>query len=127
MSMHDDKAEKRRQAEARRLSKQEVEARSRVFHRLASDPEGRDFLWWLLDIGRLGQQPFSTNALQTAFSCGELNIGQQVFAAMSEASPSIYLTLVTERQERNESNRSNTGPGGDTDSGGNSDASSDAA
>ena len=38
----------------------------------------RRLLWWLLQIGRFGTQPFARNALDTAFACGELNVGQKL-------------------------------------------------
>ena len=57
---------------------------------------GRKVLWWLLQIGRVGQQPFANNALQTAFACGELNVGQQVLDRITSVSPEGYVDMMKE-------------------------------
>ena len=68
------------------------------------DPEGRKFLWWLLQIGRIGMQPYARNALDTAFTCGELNVGQQVLDRIITVSPDGYVLMMkeseSERKER---------------------------
>lgn len=65
---------------------------------------GRRLLWWLLTIGRVGTQPYAGNALNTAFSCGELNVGQQILDRMIAVSPDGYVNTmkenVNERSER---------------------------
>lgn len=61
--------------------------------------DGREFFWWLLQIGKFGAQPFATDPGLTAFACGELNVGQQIFAAISEADPAGFLRM---QQERND-------------------------
>lgn len=70
------------------------------------DAEGRKFLWWLLEIGRIGMQPFAGNALNTAFACGELNIGQRILDRIISVSPEGYLTMMQENNdERKERDR----------------------
>lgn len=61
--------------------------------------QGRRFFWWLLQIGKVGLQPFSGNALTTAFQCGELNVGQQIQARIIEVDPEGFITLQKEKQE----------------------------
>jgi hypothetical protein len=63
-----------------------------------ADPEGRKFLWWLLEIGRIGMQPFASNALNTAFACGELNVGQRILDRIISVSPEGYLTMMKESE-----------------------------
>jgi hypothetical protein len=63
---------------------------------LVEHRHGRRFLWHLLTIGRIGTQPFNGDALRTAFSCGELNIGQQVLDLLITTSPSGYITMMKE-------------------------------
>lgn len=63
---------------------------------LLQHTHGRKTLWWLLRIGRVGTQPFSNNALQTAFGCGELNVGQQVLDRITTVSPEGYLEMMKE-------------------------------
>ena len=67
------------------------------------DAEGRKFLWWLLEIGRIGMQPFAGNALNTAFNCGELNVGQRILDRIISVSPDGYLMMMKENEsERKE-------------------------
>lgn len=69
---------------------------------LLEHEHGRKFLWWLLQIGRVGTQPFSNNALTTSFACGELNVGQQVLAKIIEVNPAGYVRMMEEsNDERN--------------------------
>lgn len=63
---------------------------------LLKHTHGRKALWWLLQIGRVGQQPFANNALQTAFACGELNVGQQVLDRITSVSPEGYVDMMKE-------------------------------
>jgi hypothetical protein len=44
----------------------------------------------------VGQQPFANNALQTAFACGELNVGQRVLDRITSVSPEGYLEMMKE-------------------------------
>jgi hypothetical protein len=85
------------------LKEDENKIESAVSKSLA-DPEGRKFLWWLLEIGRIGMQPYSGNALNTAFACGELNVGQRILDRIISVSPDGYLTMMkehaSERKER---------------------------
>jgi hypothetical protein len=64
-----------------------------------TDAEGRKFLWWLLEIGRIGGQPYSGNALNTAFNCGELNVGQRILDRIISVSPDGYLKMMKENED----------------------------
>lgn len=67
------------------------------------DAEGRRFLWWLLEIGRIGGQPYTGNALNTAFNCGELNVGQRILDRIISVSPDGYVLMMKENEsERKE-------------------------
>jgi hypothetical protein len=57
----------------RRWNREDEQAIDGAIDALTQHPNGRKLLWWLLQIGRVGGQPFNGNALQTAFACGELN------------------------------------------------------
>ena len=61
-------------------------------------PEGRKFLWWLLEIGRIGMQPYANNALNTAFNCGELNVGQRILDRIISVSPEGYVRMMKENE-----------------------------
>ncbi len=58
--------------------------------------EGRRYLWWLLRIGKIGGQPYANNALNTAFNCGELNVGQQILDRIISVSPEGYVRMMKE-------------------------------
>lgn len=60
--------------------------------------QGRKFLWWLLEIGRIGTQPYSGNALNTAFACGELNVGQRILDRIISVSPDGYVRMMKENE-----------------------------
>jgi len=60
---------------------------------------GRKYLWWLLTVGKLGVQPFATNALQTSFACGELNVGQQILDHIISVDPAGYVAMMTENAD----------------------------
>jgi hypothetical protein len=79
-----------------RWLKEDKAAIDAAFGALLQHNGGRKMLWWLLQIGRVGQQPFSNNALQTAFACGELNVGQQVLDRITSVSPEGYLEMMKE-------------------------------
>lgn len=66
--------------------------------KFVEDAEGRKFLWWLLEIGRIGCQPYTGNALNTAFSCGELNVGQRILDRIISVSPEGYLKMMKENE-----------------------------
>lgn len=63
------------------------------------DAEGRKLLWWLLRIGGIGNQPYSGNALNTAFNCGILNVGQQILDRITSVSPKGYLQMMEENND----------------------------
>ena len=80
---------------------------------------GRRFLWWLLEIGRVGGQPFTQNSLLTAFNCGELNVGQRILDRLLTVSPDGYVSLMKEmNNERNDRDKQLRG---DADAGAHSD------
>lgn len=63
---------------------------------------GRRLLWWMLEIGGVGRQPFAANALHTAFNCGELNVGQRLLDRIIFVSPQGYVNMMKENaDERN--------------------------
>lgn len=83
--------------------------------------EGREFFYWLLGLCHIGHNPFTTNALTTSFTCGELNIGQQVQARIIEVAPQHYLHMLVEQQEE----QADATRDANTDSFGNTDAEPD--
>lgn len=95
-------------AVAKRLSKlaeREHNNATSALRKLTLTAEGRDFLWWLLRIGRVGMHPFSPDPYQHAFNSGELNVGQQILARIIDAEPAGYFRLLEDQinadRERN--------------------------
>jgi hypothetical protein len=64
-----------------------------------STPQGRAYMYWLLEVSKTNYQPFTGNALTTSFNCGEMNIGKQVLAHIIEVAPDDYLKMLKERRE----------------------------
>jgi hypothetical protein len=82
---------------------------------LVAQPRGRMFMWWLLEIGKVGMQPFTQEPHLTSFACGELNVGQQILARLLTDAPEGYLNML---QERNDAARRSTDqPDGRSDDG----------
>lgn len=97
MAQHDDRvaeAQTRRAKERAKTRNVQIDSSIR---KILSDSEGRRFLWWLLEIGRVNAQPFTTNAITTAFNCGELNVGNQVLARIVEVDPASYVRMQMEQ------------------------------
>jgi hypothetical protein len=65
---------------------------------LLQHAHGKKFLWWLLEIGRVGGQPFTANSLHTAFNCGELNVGQRILDRLISVSPEGYVDMMKENE-----------------------------
>lgn len=61
--------------------------------------EGRDYVWWLLEISAINHNPHTANALNTAFNCGQMNVGQQVLAHLMSVAPEGYFNMLKEREE----------------------------
>jgi hypothetical protein len=63
---------------------------------LMQHEQGRKLLWWTLRIGQVGTQPMGHNALNTAFNCGQLNVGQQILDRITSVSPEGYVNMMKE-------------------------------
>lgn len=102
-----------------RWLKEDEAAIDAAFSTLLQHGEGRKALWWMLRIGKVGTQPMSNNALQTAFACGELNVGQQILDRITSVSPDGYLQMMKEMADdrtRRDSELNTSRSNGDTDS-----------
>lgn len=65
---------------------------------------GRRLLYWLLSLGQLGGNPFTNNALTTAFACGELNVAQRLQARMIEVNASSFTAMLVEMENERREN-----------------------
>lgn len=118
-----EKAERRRQA----AELKKALARRKLFIQdTLKRPDGREFIWWLLEIGKFGTQPMAQDPHLTAFACGELNVGQQIFAEIVSVDPAGFLRMQQERNDDRSSSDPDPNAGADSDSDTASDSGPDA-
>ena len=117
----DDKEADRRYRSAKKKAEAEQLEVDEACRALINTSRGRRYLWWLLRIGKVGTQPFATNALTTSFNCGELNVGQQILDHIISVDPAGYVRMMQENAENDRSSNADTG----TDSDASPDADSD--
>lgn len=100
-----------------KVAQQEKLAEDRALKTLLQSADGRTFLWYLLTIGKHGVQPFTGVASTTDFSCGEMNVGQQIFARIIETEPTGYLQMLNDRIENDRARNTpdRTDPANDVD------------
>lgn len=102
MAQHDDKEAKRY---ARELAKFEALDRADIdetLNVLLGLDKGQKTIWWLLQIGRVGTQPFDRDPYVTAFQAGELNVGQQILARLIDVNPTGYADMQMKRKQEYE-------------------------
>ena len=98
----DERDEKKRNKRLSDLDRQRTLARDNFIEVAMGTPQGRTFFYWLLAIGHVHRNPFTSNALTTSFACGELNVGQQIKDLLEELVPAHYLSMKKERKEEEE-------------------------
>lgn len=86
------------QRKAARAAKSAIEARKAAINVLLRTSDGKALLYWLLEEGKIGHQPFTNNALYTAFNCGEYNMGLKIQALIIEANPDGYVRMLKEKE-----------------------------
>lgn len=105
MAQHDDK---QAQKLAKELAKYEAidEAEiDEICRFLLTDQKGQKFIWWLLQIGKYGLNPFSSDALAMAFQAGEMNVGSAVLARLIEVNPLGFAQLQLTRKNADDTRR----------------------
>lgn len=93
----------------------DIQRRDFLIASLATGP-GRLWFHDLLVRCHLFHNPHSGNALNTAFACGEMNIGQQILIDIMKWCPDQYIQLMREANARDalsEQRRSAVPDGGD--------------
>lgn len=77
--------------------------RREALKQIMSTPQGRDWMFWLLSICKIGHTVFDTNALKMAFAAGEQNIGIQLHGLIT--TPELlgsYNQMLREREPKDE-------------------------
>ena len=103
-------------AAARKAQKKQREAirlaqlnKEKAVKALYATHEGRDYLRWILEVSKaIGHSPFRSNPHETAFLCGENNVGLQLMAQMIETDPSAFAELLKENADAARTNRQRT-------------------
>ena len=85
---------------ARKSAKAADEARASFINNIMGMVDGRAYIHDLLVSCHVFTQPFSANALVTAFACGELNIGQRILADIMAYCPDDYIQMMREANAR---------------------------
>lgn len=96
-------------AQLRKHRDWEVQDRQRLenaVNAMLQHTDTRFFLLWLLEIGKVGIQPFAAERTRTDFNCGEYNVGLQIFALITSTNPEGYITMLKEQQSEHGSRKS---------------------
>lgn len=70
-----------------------------VYAELLKTRQGRKFLYEQLALCKVGQQPFTSNALAMSFNCGELNVGNQILARILSVDPDGWVAMQKEAND----------------------------
>jgi hypothetical protein len=97
--------------------RQKVEAREvdEFLKQMLSLPQGRRYFWNLLGSCGIGHNPFRTDPVSMAFTCGEMNVGQRILADIVRVAPERYVEMMGEQNDRR--NLDTGSDGANTDSG----------
>lgn len=83
----------------RKDAKLEAEQDIEVLRTVMSIEPGRRWMHKLLVKCHCFANPFSKDPLVTAFSCGEMNIGQQILIELNNHCTDTYLQMMKENRE----------------------------
>lgn len=97
--MIDERAEKKQADKLREISRKQKTDIDDAVRALVQHPQGRQYIYWLLEICGIARNPFTANALTTSFACGQLNVGQQIQAHLIEVAPASFLKMLEEKEE----------------------------
>jgi hypothetical protein len=98
MAQHDDKLAERLAKEMARYQALDEAEINQVIAGLIADPKGQKFLWWLLQIGKWGTNPFAVEPTIMAFQVGEMNVGSAILARLIEVNPLGFAQLQVNRK-----------------------------
>lgn len=91
--MSDNQALEELKAQWKEADRLEIES---VISSLLASPPGRKYLYYLLALGKIGQNPFTPNALSMSFACGELNVGQRILFDIISVAPDAWALMQKE-------------------------------
>lgn len=79
-----------------RASKRWDDKRAKVILSIMFTEDGRRWMREVLELCRIGDNPFSKDALIMSFRCGEINIGNQLMAQVMNVAPQQYMQMMNE-------------------------------
>lgn len=95
IDVSDPKQVEKRKKDARQNQLQ----RKEVIRKLMGDEGVRNWIYDLLVACRIGHNPFSSEPLLMAHSCGEMNIGLRIRSDIETAAPELYLQMMKENND----------------------------
>lgn len=102
MAQHDDKEAERYAREAGKFAALDDADIDETLRVLLTLDKGQKLIWWLLQIGKVGTQPFTVDPHTTSFQCGELNVGQRILDRLIEVNPTGYAEMQLKRKNEYE-------------------------
>ena len=84
---------------ARNKAKQAQLDRDDFVKAACSTRQGREYLTWIMGLGRPNETPYTSNALATAFRCGEANVSKQIERHVLLAAPKGYFQILEDQQK----------------------------
>lgn len=107
MAQHEDEIARRTLRKQEGWRKADEKELANAIVAMLGHKETRRYIYWLLEITHsIHQNPYRGNFGDTAFACGEQNIGQMVLAHLIECAPEGYLTLLKERSDERSTRQS---------------------
>jgi len=103
MAISDDKQADRLKRELEKFAAFDAAQIDETLRYLLADEGGQRLLWWLLEIGKsIGVQPYTANSDYTIFQCGEMNVGMQILARITDAHPVGFAEMQIKRKNEDE-------------------------
>lgn len=96
----DDVSDRRQLRKAERDAKAKAERISTTIAWIMSTKQGREWYHDLLEKCHIGSTPFARDPHLTAYLCGEQNIGIQLWSAVQQSCPDLYILMMGEAHER---------------------------
>lgn len=83
----------------KKAAKQDHLQRKETVRKAMGDEQIRKWFYEILLACRIGQNPYSSDPLLMAHSCGEMNIGLRIRSDIETAAPELYLQMMKENND----------------------------
>lgn len=102
----DIRSQERSREEQKRLQELELDNAAADLKWLMGSRRGRRLMWWILEQSPPRRDPIDTNAIVMARRTGEQRLGIQIEAIALLECPELYLQMIKEHNDGNDSNTS---------------------